>query len=260
MTSDMLLLDHPDVLRVLFHPRRGYGTGMADHRPVMVEVAPGVTLGGRLYPAAANAPLILYYHGNGEIADDYDDIAVLYTQLGISLLVMDYRGYGASGDSPTSSTLLTDAVAVFDTRTQICDQHNLTPQRIYVMGRSLGSVTAIEIARYAGEHLDGLIIESGFSDTFGLLMRLGLQVQGAEEEQHGFGNGFKMEQVRIPTLILHGQSDVLIPHTDGQELYRRCAATTKHLVLIPDAGHNDILITGMAVYFDAIRAFVFPGA
>jgi hypothetical protein len=208
----------------------------------------------------ADAPLILYYHGNGEIADDYDDIASLYTRLGISLLVMDYRGYGASGGSPTSSTLLTDAVAVFGALTQICDQHHLKPARLYVMGRSLGSVTAIEIAQHAGETLAGLIIESGFSDTFGLLMRLGLQVQGAEEGQHGFGNAFKMEQVHIPTLILHGQSDVLIPPTDGQDLYRHCAATTKHLVLIPGAGHNDILMTGMTVYFDAIRAFVFPGA
>jgi alpha-beta hydrolase superfamily lysophospholipase len=76
-----------------------------------VEVEPGIVLGGRLYPAAPDSPAILFFHGNGEIAEDYDDIAPLYIQMGITLLVMDYRGYGTSG--LTASHLLSDAVAVF---------------------------------------------------------------------------------------------------------------------------------------------------
>jgi hypothetical protein len=90
------LLDRPEVLRVLFHPRREYG--LAPPPPgvhlVEVEVTPGVTVGGRLYPAGRDAPAILYYHGNGEIAADYDSIGPLFVMLGITLLVVDYGVMG----------------------------------------------------------------------------------------------------------------------------------------------------------------------
>jgi alpha-beta hydrolase superfamily lysophospholipase len=205
------ILDQPDVLRVLFHPRPDYGlmSGAPNVHLVSVEVEPGITVDGRLYPAATETPAILYFQGNGEIAADYDDVASLYTQRGITLLVMDYRGYGASGGTPTASNLLADAVIAFDAVGRIFEDNGLAPARLYVMGRSLGSGAAIEVALHAGDQLDGLIIESGFADTFGLLARLGAWVQGADEERDGFGNSSKMGRVTTRTLIIHGQNDVL---------------------------------------------------
>ena len=252
------VLDHPEVLRVLFYPRPDYGriSAAPNLHLVSVEVEPGIAVGGRLYPAAPEAPAILYYHGNGEIAADYDDIASLYTQLGITLLVMDYRGYGTSGGTPTAGNLLTDAVTAFDALGRIFKDHNLVPSRLYAMGRSLGSAAAIEVALHAGDQLDGLIIESGFADTFGLVARLGTWVQGADEESDGFGNPSKMERITTRTLIIHGQNDVLIPPADGRELHKHCAARDKQLALIPGAGHHDLMLVGMAQYFEAIRTFV----
>lgn len=257
--NDMTILDHPNVLRVLFHPRPDYrpvesGQGAT----VLVEVEPEVSIGGRIYPAAPDAPAILYYHGNGEIAADYTEIAGFYQRIGVTLLVMDYRGYGLSGGTPTSSTLLRDAQAVFDARGQIFADCNLHPARLYVMGRSLGSVPAIEIALHGGNAVSGLIIESGFADTFGLLARLGLPVEGASEAEHGFGNAARIAQITTRSLVLHGTNDVLIPPDDGQALYEQCAASDKRLVLIPGAGHNDILMVGLSEYFDALQAFIFP--
>jgi pimeloyl-ACP methyl ester carboxylesterase len=253
-----LVLDHPEVLRVLFYPRPDYGrvSAASNVHLVSVEVEPGIAVGGRLYPVAPEAPAILYYHGNGEIAADYDDIASLYTQLGITLLVMDYRGYGTSGGAPTASNLLTDAVIAFDALGRIFEDNDLAPARLYAMGRSLGSAAAIEVALHAGDQLEGLIIESGFADTFGLVARLGTWVQGADEESDGFGNSFKIRRITTRTLIIHGQNDVLIPPADGRELHEQCAARAKQLVLIPDAGHNDLMLVGMAQYFEAIRSFV----
>jgi len=252
------VLDRPEVLRVLFYPRREEEPAFVppSARPVVFEVEPSLTIGGRLYPAGARAPAILFFHGNGEIAADYDDLAPLYIRMGVTLLVADYRGYGTSGGTPTASHLLTDAVAVFNQAGRVMEDCSLTPPRLYVMGRSLGSAAAIEVALRAGERLAGLIVESGFSDTFGLLARLGLRVVAADEERDGFGNGVKMSQIRTPALVIHGQSDVLIPAGDGQELYRRCAASDKRLVLIPGAGHNNLMLVGVATYLAAIRAFV----
>jgi hypothetical protein len=255
------ILDHPDIQRVLFHPRRDYGFDEPGVQTITVEVESGVTLGGRFYLTDnPRSPVILYYHGNGEIAADYDDIADLYTQMDMALLVMDYRGYGTSSGTPTPSNLISDANALFAGLHDIFAAYELAPAQVYVMGRSLGSVPAIEIALQGGKRLSGLIIESGFADTFGLLERLGLQAQGVNEDQHGFGNAQKMERITTRTLILHGRNDVLIPPADGQALYDHCAASDKHLVLIPGAGHNDIMLVGMKHYFEAIRSFVFGSA
>jgi pimeloyl-ACP methyl ester carboxylesterase len=124
------------------------------------------------------------------------------------------------------------------------------------MGRSLGSAAAIEVALHAGERLAGLIIESGFAQTFSLLARLGVDVQGAFEERDGVGNALKMSRITTPTLIIHGQEDNVIPVAHGQELYRCCAAQDKQLVLINDAGHNDLMIVGLPQYFQAIQTFI----
>jgi hypothetical protein len=250
------ILDNPGVLQALFHPRIDDSYHSPSTRIVSARVEDGIHVGGRLYPAQPDSPAILYYHGNGEIAADYDMIAEMYTRMGISLLVMDYRGYGTSEGYPTASNLVNDATPVFNATQAMLAGYDLSPSRIYVMGRSLGSVPAIETALHHGDTLAGLIIESGFSDTFGLLARLGAMVQDADEEADGFGNSFKMARITIPTLILHGQNDFLIPPSDAEELYQRCTAPVKRMVRIQGAGHNDIMLVGMTQYFAAIRMFV----
>jgi alpha-beta hydrolase superfamily lysophospholipase len=252
--TDTLLIDQPAVLQVLFHPRREFGSEPAN--AISVEVEPGVSVAGRLYPAGNDAPAILYFHGNGEIAADYNDIARAYTQLGITLLVMDYRGYGRSDGTPTGSNLLTDAVTIFEAIDEIFAKHGLNPTQTFVMGRSLGSASALEVARHAGDRLDGLIIESGFAETFPLVARLGGPVLEADDAEHGFGNARKISEIAVPTLIIHGEADFLIPASDGQALYDNSGAADKRLILIPGAGHNDLLFVGMEQYFGAINLFV----
>lgn len=254
--------DEPQVLRVLFHPRRDY-TAAPDTtgvEPVSVEVEPGIAVGGRLYRAGPEAPAILYWHGNGEIAANYDGIAPLYTRLGITLLVVDYRGYGTSDGTPTGTNLLADAVTVFHAVDRLFKDHGLDPSRLYVMGRSIGTAAAIEVSAHGDEHPAGLIVESGFANTFSLLARLALRVEGADEARDGFGNRDKIRLVTIPTLLIHGKDDVLIPATEGEELYCACGAKDKRLVLIPGAGHNDLMMVGMERYFEAIRQFVLDEA
>ena len=256
------ILDRPEVLRAIFYPRRDYGLlgRRRGVKLVAVEAAPGVAVGGRLYPAGREAPAILFFHGNGEIAADYDGIAPLYNRLGITLLVMDYRGYGRSGGRPTASSLLADAVLAFEALGTILAGNDLAPDRLYVMGRSLGSAAAIEVARHAGERLAGLIIESGFAHTFALLARLGVRLPGADEERDGTGNLVKIARITTPTLLIHGQADVLIPPADGEALYEHSAAQDKRLVLVPGAGHNDLLMVAVGTYLEAIRQFVFGEA
>jgi len=257
------LLDRPEVSRVLFHPRRDLSNRpLPLHaRSLHIPLDEDIILSARLHRAKLDGPTILFFHGNGELASDYDEIGPLYASLGINLLVVDYRGYGSSNGEPSASHLLVDALTVHKRIASTLGEHELRAKPLFVMGRSLGSAAAIEIARHAGNQIAGLIIESGFAYTLPLLATLGLrwQLEGADEARDGFDHLNKIAQVRVPTLIIHGQDDRLIPVENGHALYDYCGATDKRLVTIPHAGHNDLLFSGQTPYFEALRAFVLGG-
>lgn len=252
------VLDRPEVGSVLFYPRRDFGMPPEERNifTVRIPVSEGVSIGGRLYLAGSTAPIIVYFHGNGEIASDYNSIAPLYTGLGISLLVVDYRGYGISNGRPTASALINDAVLCWQQAPRILADKQAQPEAMYVMGRSLGSAAALEIAAQANSNLSGLIIESGFAYTFALVERIGfVQLPDAFEQQDGFGNLEKIARIDAPTLILHGDRDLLIPVTDAVALYEASPSRRKTLLRIPGAGHNDLMLIGQREYFAAIAAF-----
>jgi len=255
------VLDQPDVLAVAFHPRRqAFADPRPDGRDVRVPVAEGVAVGGRLHVAAAEAPLILFFHGNGELAAEWDDVAPLYRDLGISLLAMDYRGYGASDGEPTATNLIADALAVWRGLPAVLAEQDVRPARVFVMGRSLGSAAAVAIADAADDGLAGLILESGFVDTFGVIRRLGgPEMPDADEARDGFDHLGKLARITIPTLIIHGQADWIIPVTEAHLLHRHCAAADKRLLIIPAGDHNSLLVAGRDEYFQAIGELVLGG-
>ena len=249
------LLDRPEIGQVLFHPRGEYPhlTEGPEAHTVRFASADGAVIGARLYPAGATAPLILFFHGNGEIASDYDDLAPLYRQLGLTLLVVDYRGYGISGGRPSATALVADALAVFDQLPAELAAAGLAPAKLLVMGRSMGSAAALAVAEAKGAALAGLIIESGFADTLSLVERLGGRLPaGADERRDGFGSLARIAKVTAPTLIIHGEEDWIIPFSDGQRLYEASGAADKRLLRIEGAGHNDLMMIGARAYFQAI--------
>lgn len=255
------VLDRPEVLAVLFHPRRDGGlprlaSGIYN---VQLPVADDVHVGGRIFASRPGAPVILYFHGNGEIASDYDAIAPLYLRLGLTLFVVDYRGYGTSDGRPTATALLDDAWAVYRQAPAVLAGRGIEAGDIYLMGRSLGSAAVLEIAARAAAEPSavagpqGLILESGFAHTFALVERIGFgRPADADEARDGFGNLEKMARIELPTLVIHGESDWIIPVSDGIALFDACPSENKRLVTVPGAGHNDLMLVGQHAYFSAI--------
>ena len=247
--------DRPDILSVVFHPR-------ADLTPpcpedVLIKAADGTDLSARLHAGDPSAPLVLYFHGNGEIASDYDVIAPLYTRMGISLLVVDFRGYGRSGGTPTVVSLMQDAVAVGESLPSVLSEHNVTPSKQFLMGRSLGSASAIQLATQHPEPFSGLIIESGFAHELELIKRLGgPDLAPVTEFQAGFGTLDKIDALTLPLLIIHGSADIIIPFSDAEALLEHAGTPDKKLVRVHGAGHNDLLLSGTQTYLTAIQKFI----
>ncbi|GAB4344705.1 MAG: alpha/beta hydrolase [Desulfobulbaceae bacterium] len=255
--SDLTKLDRPEILRVLFHPRREPpGKPPVGAEDINIRVADGVTVGTRFFSANLQAPTILFFHGNGETVPDYDDIGPIFTSLDINFLIADYRGYGWSDGSPSASALIRDGRTILETLSGRLKQAGYSG-KLFVMGRSMGSAPAIDLAAGHADMLAGLIIESGFADTVPLARTLGIDLpaMGITEED-GFNNARRIEQVMIPTLILHGARDSLIPLWHAEKLHAACGARSKELQVIPGADHNSVMAVAGMLYFQAIKGYV----
>lgn len=218
-------------------------------RDELVEVALDIRLHVRVHPAPAASALVLLFHGNGEVVASYDDLAADYAAIGARLAVMDYRGYGASGGVPTLRTCLQDAGAVAAAVRAMSDLP------LVIMGRSLGSACAAELARRVPAPA-GVILESGFSDLHGLLRRRGTEHDGPlpADDLEAFEPLHKLRTGKAPLLVLHGANDTLIPPIEGIAAYDAAGTQDKRLVIIPDRGHNDVSFHPL--YWEALRAWV----
>ena len=253
--GDYAALDVPEVLLQLFHPRpeSSLAAPPAGSRDLLIPVADRVVVGARLHPAASFAPTILFFHGNGEIVADYDELAPFYQRLGVNFLPVDYRGYGRSTGEPSVTGMMRDCHGILAyVRHWLPEIGYRGPLR--VMGRSLGSASALELAAAHPEELAALIIESGFALAGPLLQLLGVDLPGIKfQEKIGFRNVDKIKAFTGPTLIIHAEHDHIIPLRDGQMLYDASGAADKTLLTIPQANHNDILFQGFAAYLGAIK-------
>jgi pimeloyl-ACP methyl ester carboxylesterase len=254
---DVSTLDRTEVLQCLFHPRKesiqSPPQGAIDF---FIPVEEGVRLGARFYPAEPKEPHLLFFHGNGEIASDYDTIGPVYNSYGISFLAVDYRGYGQSTGSPTASNLLSDSHRIFREVSARLKEQDRTGLLI-IMGRSLGSVPALEVASSYQDEISGLILDSAFARTVPLLHRLGVATETLGiSEADGFANFGKIRNIGKPTLIIHGQHDDIIPPKDADILLANSGTMRKQLMLAAGCGHNDILQRCGELYFQTISQFV----
>lgn len=254
------VMDEPEILRRLFFPRRELPgeavSGGAEELSIVVDR--DISVGCRFYPAGESAPAVLFFHGNGEIAADYDYVAPLYRKRPLNLFVADYRGYGKSGGTPGCAALVADCRPLFEGFVSFLRDRGYTGG-LFVMGRSLGSAAAIEVAYRHQDRLKGLIVESGFAGETSQLDRLGVtHLFDHPERIVGFGNDIKIREVRIPTLVIHGEWDDIIPAEEGRRLLELSGASEKKSLFIPNAGHNDLLDVAPEEYMAAIELFCNP--
>ncbi len=250
------MLDRPEVLARLFHPRREWaGAGSGPGIDVDIPVTVDHTIGARWHMGSATAANLLFFHGNGEIVADYDDLGPLYNSRGINLLAVDYRGYGRSSGEPSVTAMMADCHRILEYCQGWLQEYDYSGPLI-LMGRSLGSAPVLELAATHPDRIQGLIIESGFAYAAPLLRLLGIDPERIGfDEAAGFANLDKIRTYHGPTLILHAEFDHIIPYSDSEDLYAASPSPQKRHVTIPGANHNDIFLRGMDIYLDAVQQF-----
>ena len=254
MPTGFEILDQPQILPYLFHPRTdsGYRSADAERIDLMIPVTENVAIGASFHRSGPEDPVIIFFHGNGEIVSDYDDLGRVFASRGLNFLVADYRGYGGSGGQPTASAMVSDSLKVFDFVKNMMAAENFTGT-FCVMGRSLGSASALEIAVSRQGCFDRLVIESGFAKAGPLLQTLGIRGGASLQLDQGLENIDKMKKSLTPCLVIHAEYDHIIPFSDGQALYDACPAPDKSLLKIKGANHNDIFLKGMTPYLENLE-------
>ena len=248
-------LDQPFLRQFIFYPRKDFTPCPGNAFDLFIWVADGVSISCRFYTGQHEWPWVLFFHGNGEVVSDYDEISPFYHQRKMNLVVADYRGYGGSSGTPTLTGLVQDAHVIFKEVREELSRRNLRKD-LWVMGRSLGSISALELAYHYQKEMPGLIVESGFPSVVRIMFHLGIPalVTGLEEIDQECLE--RIKKIFLPTLIIHGERDSLVPVENAKEIYQQLGAGEKELLIIPSATHNDIMLTGFKDYFKAIQQFV----
>ena len=182
-------------------------------------------------PAAKGKPTILYFHGNaGEIGDrplrfNY------YHSRGFGVAYVSYRGYGGSSGAPTEQGLLIDAMAAYDWLIA----KGIAPQSIALLGESLGSGVAVQIA--ARKRVGAIALNAPYTSTADVAARIywWLPVHLLMKDQ--FRSIDFIAKVKVPLLVIHGDKDILIPIEFGKKLFA-AANEPKELEIVRGFGHE----------------------
>lgn len=155
------------------------------------------------------------------------------------------------------SSMLSDSRPIFDFFLQTINPDR-TGSPVYLMGRSLGLPSVVELACLYPEKIKGLIVESGAANIARLIKQFAFPTDQRKLKELEEAIDARTRSIRLPTLVIHGQFDSLIPLKEGVRFYETLGSKEKHMVIIPGADHNDIMMADTEKYFLAIKKFIFP--
>ncbi|MGM0982990.1 MAG: alpha/beta hydrolase [Pseudomonadota bacterium] len=204
-------------------------------------------------PAQATRGSLLFLHGNaGNISHRLDSIEQFH-RLGLSVLILDYRGYGKSEGSPSEDGTALDARSGWRWLRETAD---LPPDEIVVFGRSLGAAVAANLAReLKGEARPAaLILESPFRSVPELAQRLYPILPARWLSRFDYDTAAYVAQSEAPVLVIHSREDDIIPFAEGEAVHE--AAPEPKRLLVIGGSHNTGFLESEAVYLTGIDDFL----
>ncbi|HEY6837293.1 MAG TPA: alpha/beta hydrolase, partial [Geobacteraceae bacterium] len=179
-------------------------------------------------PGSGRRPVVIVFHGNGEVIDFLPEQMEGFRRLGMHVLLVEYPGFGRSEGSPSEESITAAALASYDV---VVRRDDVDGRHVVAFGRSLGCAAACALA--ARRPVVALILQSPFTSTRPFARRMLLPPFLARDV---FDNRAVLAAYDGPVLIFHGRFDGIIPFAHGREL----AAVARHGRLVElSCGHND---------------------
>ncbi|MBD3161859.1 MAG: alpha/beta fold hydrolase [Candidatus Eisenbacteria bacterium] len=220
-----------------------------DYEDISFLAQDGVRLHGWMIPGPDGGPLVLLLHGNaGNVSHRLGIIRLLH-DLGASVFIFDYRGYGRSEGTPSEQGTYRDAEGAWRLLTE---RENVRPSRIVLFGRSLGSAVAIDLA--SSRTPAGLILEGSFPSLVAVGRKAYPYLPVGLLARIRYDSARKIPGIGSPKLFLHAQDDDVVPIALGRRLFD-AAAEPKEFVIIA-GGHEGPGWDPGTHYARSLRAFL----
>ncbi len=206
---------------------------VANVEQVSLKTRDGEMLVAWYKASTGGKPVIMFFHGNGGSIADRPGRLQHYTQAGFGVLFVSYRGYGGSTGSPTEEGLIADAHAAYD---WLIDK-GLTPDNIVLVGESLGSGVALQLA--SGRAVAAIALAAPYSSITDVAAGAywWLPVRYLLKDQ--FESIDVIGKINVPLLITHGTADTIVPYGLGRRLFE-AANHPKQFRAVEGAGHEAI--------------------
>ena len=237
--------------RLIFFPQPVVSTAHLPSRaqPLSIAAADGTRLAGWILPAATSrAPAVVYFGGNAEEVSW--TLADGRWPPGLTLVALNYRGYGTSEGRPSAADLLADGLAIFDAAAA---RDDVDGKRIAVFGRSLGTAVATHVA--ANRPAARVVLVSPYDSLAAVGGRHYPFLPVSLLLRHRFAPAEEAPRCRAPLLAIVAEADAIIPPAHSRALFDAWAGP-KEWVVVPRAGHNTL---GAArEFWDAVRRGLTP--
>lgn len=208
---------------------------MPGGRDVILKTSDGLELGAWFFPAetAGRGVTVLVANGNAGNRSLRAPLAVALARAGLSVLLFDYRGFGGNPGTPTEDGLGRDARAA---QRFLVDEAGVRPIRLLYYGESLGAAVVTRLA--TGVAPGGLVLRSPFIDlaSAGSVHYPFLPVRALLKDRYPVAE--LLAQVRVPTAVVYGTRDSIVPPEQSRAVAAAAAGTTR-VVAIEGADHND---------------------
>jgi pimeloyl-ACP methyl ester carboxylesterase len=226
--------------------------GLAQAESVFLDGEGGVRLHGWWIPPSGPAELlpataageaceaVIFFHGNAGNIASRAPIAARLASLGLGVLLMDYRGYGRSDGSPSDEGLYADGRAAYR---HVVDVKKVSPDRLVVIGNSLGAAVATSVASELP--VARLVLTGAFRSVPSLARSIywWMPDRAFAWSINRFDSESRLGGVTAPVLVGRGESDRLIPREETRALYD-AATDPKRWFEVAGADHNDLWWTG----------------
>lgn len=230
--------------RMVYVPDRVAGTpagsGLGDMRVIEAQTSDGLTLHGWFRPPSdPGRPTIVFFHGNAGSMRFRGYKARPFLDAGYGFLFAEYRGYGGNPGRPGEENLYRDGRAYMD----FLRSEGIAPVQTVLFGESLGTGVAVRMASEFPQAA-ALILETPYTS----LVDIGVQAYPYLPVRLLMRNRFDsmslISKITMPTLVLHGDADRIVPYRQGRSLFEASAASEKQFETFPGGSHIDLFERG----------------
>ncbi|MEY3866237.1 MAG: hypothetical protein RLZZ338_128 [Cyanobacteriota bacterium] len=198
--------------------------------------------------------VLLYLHGNGSNISANLNHGLRFYNLGLSVFLIDYRGFGKStGKFPTELQVYQDTEIAFN---YLVQEKGIAPENIIIYGHSLGGAIGINLAsKY--QNIGGVIIEGSFTSLLEMtnyLRRYWIFPINMILHQR-FDSISKLHLLKTPLFFIHGAADEVVPFYMSERLFAQ-APEPKQLYIVPGANHNNLASVAGDDYLHRVREFL----